>query len=157
MTNFINLSNGIEAVGEYGLEDYRFMRIQSTWCEQKRWDDILMTLSDDFLMHAAQGVECVVYDYGARKPVPRAIYQGLEFVKYVLLKRWEGVEYKPVGRCKSARSYFGEEYLKLQERTKTRLDYFGKYKRGNIRISAITAPTKRDGSAWYIENIRLET
>lgn len=51
--NFINLSNGLLAIREYGLTDYRFLRIQSSHCEGKHWADILWTLSDDFLMHAA--------------------------------------------------------------------------------------------------------
>lgn len=34
--HFINLTNGIEAIEEHHLTDYRFIRIQSTACEQSR-------------------------------------------------------------------------------------------------------------------------
>lgn len=45
--------------------DYRFIRIQSTLCEQKNWDRILQELDYDFLMHAAHGNEIIVYDFRA--------------------------------------------------------------------------------------------
>lgn len=85
--HFINLTNGIQAIEDYKLSDYSFIRIQSTACEQKRFEEIVVTLSDDFLMSCAMGRNCIVYDYGANKTIPRAIWQGLEWVKFVLYKR----------------------------------------------------------------------
>lgn len=74
-------------------DDYRSIRIQSTICEQKNWDRLIQDLDYDFLMNLALGHKCVVYDFGAKKPIPRAVYQGLEFVKYVLNSRWLDQEY----------------------------------------------------------------
>jgi len=148
--HFLNLTNGIQAIQDYGLEDVRFIRIQSTACEQKRWEDILMTLSDDFLMSAVLGHECVVYDYGANKDVPRAVWQGLEWVKYVLSRRWHGEIYRPVGRAKACQNYFAVQYSGLSSRAKSRLDYFARYLNGPLRISAITGATDKDGKTeWY--------
>ena len=76
--HFINLSNGIKAITDYNLSDYRFIRLQSTTCEQKRWEEILLTISDDFLISLALGYHCIVYDYGANKNVPRDVWQGLK-------------------------------------------------------------------------------
>lgn len=145
--HFINLTNGLQAIEEHGLDprDVRFIRIQSTWCEQKRWEDILMALSDDFLMQAALGHECVVYDYGAGKPVPRAVWQGLEWVKFVLRRRWHDEPYMPEGRAGPLWTYFGGEYYRLADRTKTRLDYFRKFVDGPLRIRAVTSATELDG------------
>ena len=90
--NYINLTNGVEAIPKL-QGDYRFIRIQSTVCEQKLWDRLIQDLDYDFLMNLALGHKCIVYDFGARKPIPRAVYQGLEFIKYVLHRRWLNKEY----------------------------------------------------------------
>ena len=73
--NYINLTNGVEAISTL-QGDYRFIRIQSTVCEQKLWDRLIQDLDYDFLMNLALGHKCIVYDFGARKPIPRAVYQG---------------------------------------------------------------------------------
>jgi len=129
--DFINLSNGIEALDDWvghGLNiDYTsFIRIQSTWCEQKRWDDILFTLSDDFLMCLALGYYCVVYDCTVNEDC-RAIWQGIEWIKFVLNKVWFNKDYKPTGRCKSSYKYFCEEYKKLSKQTLKKIKYFKKF------------------------------
>lgn len=145
--HFINLSNGIEAIGEYGLsiDDIRFIRIQSTACEQKRWKEIINDLSPDFLISVSIGHHVRVYDYGAKKDIPRAIWQGIEWVKYVLFKRWAGEKYQPIGRAKSMAGYFEEQYFKLDRRTKKKLDYYGKFFQGKINIGCITSSTSNDG------------
>lgn len=149
--HFVNLTNGLQAIPEYGLTDYRFIRLQSTACEQKLWADILMQLSDDFLMAAALGHDCVVYDYGAGRAVPRAVWQGLEWVKFVLHRRWKGQTYMPQGRAALMHGYFGREYARLPDRVKARLDYFGKFSimSDPIRISAVTEATAHDGDTGY--------
>lgn len=153
--NFINLTNGIQAIADFGLQDYRFIRIQSTACEQKRWDDILMSLSDDFMMHAALGHDCVVYDYGARKNIPRAVWQGLEWIKFVLSARWHNKEYAPWGRASSCRGYFDSQYCGLNRRTKARLDYFRRFVCAPLLIKSITAPTAHDGDyAGYVAQLQ---
>lgn len=158
--HFINLTNGLQAIEEYGLDpsDVRFIRIQSTWCEQKRWEDILMALSDDFLMQAALGHECVVYDYGAGKPVPRAVWQGLEWVKFVLWRLWHAEPYLPEGRAAQAWGYFGKAYYCLSDRAKARLGYFRKFVAGPLRIRAVTSATELDGKTEeYVRMARPST
>lgn len=156
--HFINLTNGIQAIEDYGLTDVRFVRIQSTACEQKRWEDILMQLSDDFMISAALGYQCVVYDYGANKDVPRAIWQGLEWVKYVLWRHWYGRPYRPIGRAITMEPYFDEQYRRLSPRAKARLAYFKRYvcqEKWLLRISSVTRPTTWDGDkAYYVEALQ---
>jgi hypothetical protein len=154
--DFINLTNGIEAIERYGLTDYRFIRIQSTACEQKRWDDIIMSLSDDFLMSLALGHECRVYDFGANKKIPRAIWQGLEFIKFTLYRRWYGVEYLPKGRAESSRLYFTEQFNALSRRSKKKLDYYKKFLKGTLNVVAVTDATAMDGCVSYFQKVTDE-
>lgn len=160
--NYINLTNGIESLPTLPI-GYRFIRIQSTTCEQKNWDRLIQDLDYDFLLNIALGNECVIYDYGARKPVPRAIYQGLEFLKYVLYKRWLNEEY--LTDCnrsndehirKDCNSYFESCYRNLEDRTKKKLDYFKPYVVGEINIVAVTDATMHDGDKEFYRNILLK-
>lgn len=150
--HFINLTNGIQAIEEHGLTDVRFIRIQSTACEQKRWEDILVQLSDDFILSAALGHHCIVYDYGANKAVPRAVWQGLEWIKYALWRAWWRRPYRPIGRAITMEPYFAEQYAKLSPRARARLSYFARYCRPGeprLHIASVTGPTTHDGDFGY--------
>lgn len=159
--NYINLTNGIESLQTLPSE-FRFIRIQSTICEQKLWDKLIQELDYDFLLNVAIGNECVIYDYGARKPVPRAAYQGIEFLKYVLHKRWLNKEYltdcnrsKGEHFRKDCNSYFESCYQNLEDRTKKKLDYFKPYVVGEINIVTVTDATVHDGDREFYKNILL--
>lgn len=125
---YVNLTNGLKAIDVYGLSEYRFIRIQSTWCEQKKWEDILFTISDDFLMHLAQGgYHITIYDAsGSNRPdnLSRAQWQGIEWIVYATDFRWRLIKRK----CKKGmHKAFGKAYDKLSRRCRRRLDYFMKY------------------------------
>lgn len=162
--NYINLTNGIEFVPIFKFynEDYRFIRIQSTICERKLWDRLIQELDYDFLMNVAIGNKCYIYDYGARKPVPRSVYQGVEFIKYTLYKRWLNKEY--LSDCnrsngehirKDCNSYFESCYRNFEDRTKRKLDYFKPYVFGEINIETITDATIHDGDKEFYRDILL--
>ena len=154
--NFLNLTNGIQALEDYGpnvLRPYSFLRLQSTWCEQKRWADVLAALPDDFLVRAALGEEILVYDYGAHADVPRAVWQGLEWVKYALCRRWYEREYIPEGRAGPMRRYFAVQYEELDIRILTRLAYFGKFSTGVLDIRARTGRSRYDGQYEALASI----
>lgn len=151
--HFINLTNGIQAIKDFDLKDYRFIRLQSTACEQKRWENIILSISDEFLLSASLGSECIVYDYGANKEKPRAIWQGLEWIKFCLYKRWFNIDYNPVGRCSSSKRYFEEQYFNLSNRVKSRLDYFKSFIEDQLSISSVTGATKNDGNKEFYSNI----
>ena len=150
--NFVNLTNGIEAIPHIEGE-YAFIRIQSTACEQKRWDYVLQDLDYTFLMALALGQEVVVYDFGARKDVPRAVYQGLSLVRYVLNRRWLGIDATPFVRGHNVHRYFDEVYRGLDGRTFKKLDYFRKFLRTDrLNLVEVTAATDRDSQyEWYRE------
>lgn len=154
--HFINLTNGIEAIPVIS-EPYAFIRIQSTACEQKRWDFVLQDLDYTFLLALASGETCVVYDYGANKPVPRALYQGVEWVRYALTRRWLGVEITPIVRGRRVLRYFRECYGALDKRTFAKIDYVRKFlNTDEIRIELRTGATQHDGDYDYYARILRE-
>lgn len=158
--DYINLTNGIEAIPMLD-RGYKFIRIQSTICEQKNWDRLIQELDYDFLMNLALGNECIIYDFGARKPVSRAVYQGAEFIKYVLYRRWLNKEYisnvnrsKNTCRKNNCNDYFEKCYQNLKDRTKKKLDYFLSYINTNeIRLICVTDCTKHDGDKEFYKNV----
>lgn len=161
--HYINLTNGIEAIPSIPSDDYRFIRIQSTVCEQHLWDKLLLELSDDLLMNLALGNECIIYDYGAGKPVPKAVYQGLEFIRYVLYRRWLDIEYPPIIRRNNhtnvnCQREFEHYYRNLPKKAKKKIDYFLPYlNTDQIRLSSVTAATVHDGDKPYYNRILQKT
>lgn len=157
--HYVNLTNGIEAIKDYKLDDYRFIRIQSTMCEQKLMGEILLSISDDFLMNLALGNKCVVYDYGAKKDVPRAIWMGLEWILYVCHKRWSIDNYKPLTkRGGRTEKFFEEQYYKLDKSTKRKIDYYKKYLMiDKLNVEIVTSSTKNDSNNDYYINIIKES
>jgi hypothetical protein len=132
-------------------------------CEQHNWDRIIQDLDYDFLLNVALGNECYIYDYGANKPIPRAIYQGIEFIRYVLYKRWLNEEYysncnRKAGNSKRINSndYFRKCYANLDKRTKRKLDYFIPYVTGKINIYTVTGSTVHDGDRDYYKEVLLK-
>lgn len=158
--HYINLTNGIEAIAQYNLPHYSFIRIQSTACEQHLWDKLILDLDYDFLMNVALGNDCIIYDYGTRKPVPRAIYQGIEFIKFVLNKFWYGVSDEVfITRSRNSAhkvnvtDYFNKAYSSLAEQTKTKLKYFQSFLGGKINIRCITSSTTHDNNKEFYAQI----
>ena len=152
--HYINLTNGIEAIKEHNLINYRFIRIQSTHCEQKRWDDILNNISDDFLMNVALGNECIVYDYGANKKISRAVWQGLEWIKFCLYKIWYDSNYKLEGRSNKSDNYFHEQFINLDKKTLKRIKYYRKFlSNKEINITSVTNSTSHDNDINFYKNI----
>lgn len=150
--HFLNLTNGIEAlVREKEIENYHFIRIQSTACEQKRWDHILLDLDNHFLMCLALGHECIVYDYSARKEIPRSFYQGMEYIKYVLNKCWFDTE---IICPKGMHTYFKEVYRTLKPTTLSKIKYYRKFVHTEeLHLTLVSGQTDRDGDYEYYTEI----
>ncbi len=122
--NYLNLTNGLMAVEEYELKNYRVMRLCSSYCEQKLWQDILWAVPDDFYFNIVLDNTVVIYDYGANKPVSRALWQGLEWVKYAMTMLLMEEEYQPIGRASQMKEYFAEALANLDRKTKKRIRYY---------------------------------
>lgn len=70
-------------------------------CEVGDMEKVLTELDANFLMAAALGYSCLVYDFGSRdrkREAPRALWYGLEFVRFALNSLWFGA---PVGMTSS--------------------------------------------------------
>jgi hypothetical protein len=122
---FVNLTTGIEFLPDLEGVEIHFLRLQSTACEQGRWNYILNTVDANFLMYLALGAECFVFDmtsrYGGRRP-SRAIWQGLEWIKYSLNRAWFDEEIEcPYGQHKHFQNIYDHN---LYKKTKRRLKYF---------------------------------
>ena len=122
---FINLTNGLEILKEKELKNISFIRIQSTACEQHRWNWVLSDIDNNFLMNLAIGNKCIVIDYYSRgERIARSLWQGLEFIKYVLNREWFGRESKI---RKDMLNYFREEYKKLDRSVISKIRYYKKF------------------------------
>lgn len=156
---FVNLTNGIEYL-EHDVQDVSFIRIQSTLCEQTRWDYLLMDLDYNFLMNLAVGNECVVVDYGSRSGhVPRSVWQGLEFIKYFLNRVWFKKEYVPFVRKTDVSNYFKSEYdrIRRNRRLMARYKYFIKFLHTDeLKLDSICKKTEHDGDSEYYNAILKE-
>lgn len=165
--HFLNLTNGIEALPKIKSlgEPYSFIRIQSSLCEAKNWQKLLAELDYDFLMHLAIGDTCAVHDYSQQKESPRAIFQGLQFIRYVLERRWFGFQGKILIKGKDCTEYYQNEYDKIfihsqdkyKDSIKSKLDYFKPYLAKSY-ISLVSCPGKtiHDSKKEFYRNI-LET
>lgn len=146
--HYLNLTNGIESLPSLPPgEPFGFVRIQSTACEQKRWDFLLSDLDNDFLLHLAIGTRCVIHDFSSRKNVPRAIYQGVEMIRYVLYKHWLRTSITCTVHRVNTTRYFAEVYRELKPPTLKKLSYFRKFLlTDRIRLDALPGRTDYDGN-----------
>lgn len=91
--HFVNLTNGLEALPLLKSIDvpFHFCRLQSTQCEASRPDLLISAVESGILFQLALGECCLIYDYGSRNKetgASRAIWYGLEFLRYTLRKVW---------------------------------------------------------------------
>lgn len=151
--HYLNLTNGLDALEKYYFSEINVIRIQSTKMELKQCEDVIADLDYDFLLHLALGFRCVVYDYTkrGRKKQPRAIWQGLKWVEYVLNRIWFDQEM----RCENGMNvFFREQYMKLSRKTRNKIKYFRKFlKTDHLTIEVVTDLTKHDGDYCYFSDL----
>lgn len=124
MKVFVNLTHGKNNSLVYFATGY--IRIQSTACEQKRWDFIIRDLDHNFLYTLSQGEQILVIDCSSRKKQSRALYQGIEWIKFCLNREWFGnydINVK-VKKC-NVFNYFNS--IKLSNEAKHKLKYYRKF------------------------------
>lgn len=137
--HFINLTNGIQCLPDIELlianEELRFTRIQSSHCESGSYDKILASLDYELLFSLACGRYCYIYDLASRnkaRGVPRAIFLGVEFIKWSLAYLWFGVDRpelvptRVMVRGKNTVPFWRDKVLpyKISKSSKKRLRYF---------------------------------
>ncbi|KAF5835715.1 hypothetical protein DUNSADRAFT_6994 [Dunaliella salina] len=163
--HFVNLTNGLEALPllhELGLH-YNYVRIQSTACEQQKWESLIVDLDTNMLMSLALGQCCLVWDYGSRHHKtgnPRALWLGLEFIRYALTKLWFGKE--AAARCGALpRGYNAalqfDEYLRyFSKPTLRRMRYFSKWVHPHtteLRLHGVYSLTTHDDDSEFYHSV----
>lgn len=129
--HFVNLTNGLDCTPR----EPHFTRIQSTWCEQKRWSDVLATAGADLLFHLATNDTIIVHDRSERGRITRALWQGVPWVRYACARAWD---HDP-GRVRvrngvDVTSYFAGAYDNLNPRVVRQVSYFAKWSTGSVAM-----------------------
>lgn len=150
---YLNLTNGLEYADEVG--EYKVIRIQSTICEAKNWNKLIQDLDYNFLLDLAQGNKIEIYDTSSKKNVSRALFQGVEFIKYAINRRWFGNENARANvKGQDVTNYFKKEYEGLEKSTKSKLDYVKKFLNTNsINIETHCRRTSHDGKYDYFKEL----
>jgi len=152
--HFINLTNGIEKIPD--LVEYSFIRIQSTACEQKRWDFILQDLDHNLLMNLAMGNKCIIYDF-SKKGRSRALWQGVEWIKFILNIVWFGIEPKAIVKKRNVTDYFHEQREAVSRSTIKKLKYYRKFLLTNeLKCVIVGNITEHDGDYPYYTDLIKE-
>lgn len=159
---FFNLTNGIEWLPllSFGAQKchYNYIRLQSTWCEQHRWDDILADLDYTFLLHLRVRGIAYVFDCSQKNSLSRALYQGLTWVQYALNRYWynngeRAIMKTPYDKM-DVTDYFDKEYKKLSKRTLAKLNYLKKFTGyGKVYIVPHCMRTTHDGDYEFYDEI----
>lgn len=150
--HLVNLSRGVLASNQCpvprGTTVY-MVRIPSTWCEQKRWNDILVTLPPDVWMSLAVGAPCVMHDRSEKPRPTRATWQGLSWIRFAVNTAWDlpvADEYSRSGM--KVNRYWTEVFVGLPKSTRTMLKYWLNYYKGDgDSVSLTGCKTCEKGSA----------
>jgi hypothetical protein len=127
--HYLNLTRG--ALCADHVEQPRYLRLQSTWCEQKRWADVLWTLSTDFYVALASGQHLTVHDVSERSRQTRASWQGLSWVQFTCQRLWGGAPAPVLNRGGMDMSpYFTHELARLDRRVRRHVGYFRQFYTG---------------------------
>ena len=145
---FLNLTNGLLWKGDFD----GFIRIQSCACEQKQWQRVLEDIDNNLLMWLAIGKDVMVVDYSARKNVPRALYQGLEWIWFCCCKAWNMPTAAFVKTIDCTR-YFESEYRKLDKKVLKKLKYYRKFLNNPKKPVVISGKTDKDGNYDYFSKL----
>jgi hypothetical protein len=84
--HYANLTRGVACAPK----NAKLCRIQSTQCEAKAWDRVLMSVPDELIAGVALGQFTVVHDFSERPRETRAMWQGLTLVRIMMELRWWG-------------------------------------------------------------------
>ena len=125
----------------------RAIRLQSTACEQHRWDAILKELGADLFYNLAIGESCIIHDKSERERETRACWQGLSWVRYACHRTWR-VSEPPMEFSRGGmplNPYWEEQYKLLSRGTRHLVRYFKKFDKGGMldMYSCYTPPVVR--------------
>jgi len=164
--HFVNLKNGIEAIPtlkrELNVVDYDFVRIQSSLLEAGNVEKMILELDAALLAQLALGRSCFVWDYGSRDVVkgkgnPRALWYGVEFVRFALRREWfpDGVGATappPVLRGKQVEKDWTHKLSMLSRGAKRKIRYYKQFipeDVRDVRLIGVYRPTTHDDDVEF--------
>jgi hypothetical protein len=120
--HYANLTRGVACAPKTS----RLCRIQSTQCEAKAWDRVLMSVPDELIAGVALGQFTVVHDFSEKPRETRAMWQGLTLARIMMELRWWG---ELRGRYDARGGGASIQYLKnvasgQPEHVRRKYDYF---------------------------------
>lgn len=143
--NFINLTNGIEAIPD--LPNWSVVRICSTTIEKEDWEYLIGDLDHNLLFFLSQGVDCHIYDFGTRREFSKTISFGVPFIKNVLTHCWLGIHFPPADKLMRAET-------KSSQHMKRKVNYYRKILRtSEVRLFGHSKRTEHDGDMSYYQEI----
>lgn len=170
---YINLTTGLEELAEmkriFPDGEIHFSHIQSTHLEHSDYKAFLQSIDNDFLMNLALNNTVVFVDCGSRHldGVPRTIYQGLPFLRFVCHKIWFNKDLPNECYIKdyNAHATFNKVFNELFRNSSTRdqrlynkFRYFRKFAREKyfFNVVATSLPSKFDGKPEEFQRILQE-
>ncbi len=156
--SYCNLTNGLCWTSLFG--DFRYLRIQSSHCEAKRWGLVLDSASDDLCFNLVLGNYCIILD-ASKKGDTRACWQGIPWIKYALTRLILGKERDVSTKEINTTQYFKEVYEEIKhteegKRLLNRFKYFRKFIKPNLEEFNLTwkcINTKKDGDYKYFYDL----
>lgn len=129
---YLNLTNGLLFKNKFN--NIKFIRIQSSLLERKKWDKVLADLDYQFLLDIAKGNNINVID-GSVNSISRALWQGIPWIEYVLNRIWLNKEIKPLVRNKcNCLEYFRKLYkYNITKQTKRKLRYIKNFINNDLK------------------------
>jgi len=122
-----------------------------------------MELDAALLLHLALGHVCLVYDFGSRnkkRGAPRALWYGLEFIRYALEKMWLDQRGRAYLRGHDAAAAFDSHVRGLSTSTERRLKYYRQYIPDGglpegVRLYGVYSATAHDMDFGFYRDIAI--
>lgn len=151
---FYNLTTGLEGVRL--LDCPRFVRIQSSHIESKKWDRILGQLSDELLFYLAIGYRCYIVEGTNKSSNSKVIRIAIPMICYILNRIWLK---KVIMIPRTDIKYLDKVYKELPEVVRTKLKYFRKFLlTDKIRLYGVAVRAYHDGEyEWYRKKVWSES
>lgn len=108
------------------------VRIPSTWCEQKKWNDILVTLPPQMWILMSLSVPLVMHDVSEKPRETRAVWQGLSWIRFAVNCAWDLPVGKEISRSRmNVNPYWAKVFHELPTSTRNLLRYYLNFYRGD--------------------------
>ena len=132
--HYVNLTNGLEAAPHLARHippaSIHMCRFQSSHCEASRPDFLLRSVETSMLFQLARGHCVLVYDFGSRnkkRGAPRALWMGLEFIRYALDWVWYKKRRAVWVRGNNVAGEYDRLLKNLDSQTYKKIKYYRRY------------------------------